>query len=48
MALEQGFYAQEVMIPRGNLDNIKEKDKTKQYNFHGKSARTKHWFDIYH
>ena len=40
MALEQGLYLQLVMIHRSNLDYIKEKDKTKKYNFQGKSART--------
>ena len=29
-------------------DDIKEKDKTKQINFQGKSAITKHWFGLYH
>ena len=30
MSLDQGFYAQVVMIPRGNLYDIKGKDKTKK------------------
>ena len=29
MALEQGLYSQVIMIRRKNLDDIKEKDKTK-------------------
>ena len=33
MALEQGFYAQVVMIRRRNLYDIKEKDKTKNITF---------------
>ena len=46
MALEQGLYAKIIMICRRNLYDIKEKDKTKIFNFQGKSARTKHWFDL--
>ena len=46
MALEQGLYAQVVMMRRRNLYDIKEKYRTKKFNFQGKSARTKHWFDI--
>ena len=46
MALENGLYAQVVMIRRTELDDKKEKDKTKKYYFQGKSARTKHWFDL--
>ena len=48
MALENGLYAQVFMILRRELDDIKEKDKTKKYNFQGQSARTKHWFDLDH
>ena len=48
MALEQGLYAQVVMIHRRNLDDLKEKDKAKCFNFQGKSTRTKHWFDLDH
>ena len=48
MDLEQGLYAQVVMIRVRNLDVIKEKYKTKIYNFYKKSARTKHWFDLDH
>ena len=48
MALEQGLYAQVVMIHRRNLDDIKEKDKTEKFNFQGKSARTKNWFNLDH
>ena len=48
MALGNGLYAQAVMICRRELDDIKEKYKTKIYNFQGQSARTKHWFDIDH
>ena len=46
MALEQGLYAQVVMIRRRESDNIKEKYKTNKFNFQGQSARTKHWFDL--
>ena len=42
------MYAQVVIIRRRNLDDIKEKDKTKKFNFQGQSARTKRWFDIDH
>ena len=48
MALEQGLYAKVVMILRRESYDIKEKDKTKIYNFQGKSARTKHWFNLDH
>ena len=33
------------MIHIKTLDDIKEKDKTRTFNFQGQSARTKHWFD---
>ena len=46
--MEQGLYAQVVMILKVNSDDIKEKYKTKKYNFQGQSARTKHWFNIDH
>ena len=39
MAMEQGLYAQAVMIRQKDLDNKKEKENTKKYNFQGKSAR---------
>ena len=48
MALENGLYAQEVIIHRRELDDKKKKDKTKKYNFQGQQAGTKHWFDIDH
>ena len=48
MDLEQGLYAQVVMILRKNLDGTKEKDKTKKFNLQGQSARTKNWFNIDH
>ena len=48
MALEQELYSRVFMIHRRNLDDIKEKDKTKHFNFQGQSARTKHWFDFDH
>ena len=46
--MEQGLHTQVAMIRRRESDYIKEKDKTKKYNFQGKSARTKHWFNIDH
>ena len=48
MALEQWLYAKVFMIHRRNLNDINIKDKTKAFNFQGKSSRTKHWFDIDH
>ena len=48
MAMEQGLYAQVVMICRKDLDNKKENENTKEYNFQGKSARSICWFYIYH
>ena len=36
------------MIRRRESEDIKEKDKTKIYNFQGKSARKKHCFDLDH
>ena len=46
MALEQGLYAKVFMIRRKFSDNKKEKKKTKKYNFHGKSARSRCWLDL--
>ena len=37
--MEQGLYAQVVMICRKYLDNNKEQKKTKKYNFKGKFER---------
>ena len=48
MALEQGLYTKVVIIHIRDLDDIKEKDKTKTFNFQRQSARTKHWFNIDH
>ena len=48
MALEQGLYAQVIMILRRELDDIKEKYKTTKFNLEGQSAKTKHWFDLDH
>ena len=48
MAMEQGLYAQVVMIHRKDSDNKKEKEKTKKYNFQGKYARSILWFDLDH
>ena len=36
------------MIRRKDLYNKKEKEKTKKYNFQGKSARSRRWFDLDH
>ena len=40
MATKQGLYSQVVMIRRKDLDNKKEKENTKKYNFQGQSARS--------
>ena len=48
MAFENGMYAQVVMIHIRELDDKKENDKTKIYNFHGQLERTKYWFDRDH
>ena len=48
MALENGLCSQVVMIRRRYLDDKKEKEKTKIYNFHGQPARARRWFDIDH
>ena len=39
--MEQGLYAQVVMILRWESDDKKEKEKTKKYNFQGQSARSR-------
>ena len=46
--MEQGLYAQVVMIRRKDLDHKKEKDKAKQYNLPGQSARSIRWFNLDH
>ena len=46
--MEQGLYAQVVMILRKDSYHKKEKEKIKEYNFQGKSARSRRWFDIDH
>ena len=48
MVLGNWLYAKVVMMCRRELNDMKEKYKTKIYNFQGKSARTKHWFYIDH
>ena len=48
MNMEQGLYAQVVMIRWKDLYNKKEKENTKKYNSQGKSARSKRWFDLDH
>ena len=44
--MEQGLYAQVVMIRRRGSENKKEKGKTKKYNFQGQPARSRIWFDL--
>ena len=48
MAMENGLYAQVVMILRRESDDKKEKDKTHKYNFQGQSTRIKLWFEPDH
>ena len=48
MYLEQGLYAQVVMIHKRESDDVREKDKTIKFYFQGQSARTKHWFNLDH
>ena len=48
MSIEQGLYAQAVMIRTNYLDHNKEKENTKKCNFQGKSARSMRWFYINH
>ena len=48
MDIEQGLYAQVVMIHKKDSDNKNEKEKTKIYNFQGQSARSICWFDLDH
>ena len=46
--MEQGLFVQVVIIGQKYFDNKEEKEKTKKYNFRGKSTRSMRWFDIYH
>ena len=48
MALENGLYAQLVMIRQRQSYDKKVKNNTNKYNFQEQSAKTKHWFDIDH
>ena len=48
MDLEQGLYAQVVIISKKESSDTQEKDKTKNFNLQGQSARTKHWFNLDH
>ena len=48
MSMEQGLYAQVVMIRRRESDDKKEKEKTNKYNFQVQSARSRRCFDIVH
>ena len=45
MSMEQLLFAKVVMIRQKYVDNKKEKENTKKYNFQGKSARSIRWFD---
>ena len=46
--MEQGLYANVIMIHQKESDNKKEKEKTKKYNFQGQSARSRRWFNVDH
>ena len=46
--MEQVLYAQVVMIRLKDSGNKKEKEKTKKYNFQGKSTRSICWFNLDH
>ena len=46
MDMENGLYAQVVMIRQRESDDKNQKLNTKKCNFQGQSARTKRWFDI--
>ena len=46
--MEQGLYAQVVMILQKDLDHKEEKEKTKRYTFQGHSARSIRWFNLDH
>ena len=46
--MEQGFYAKVVMIFRNYSENKTKKEKTKKYNFQGKLARSRRWFNLDH
>ena len=46
--MEQGLYAQVVMIRRRESGDKKENEKTKKYNFQGQPARSRRWFDLDH
>ena len=48
MAVEQGLYAQVVMIRQRESDDKKEKENTKKYNFQGQPARSRRCFNIDH
>ena len=39
--MNQGLYGKVVMIFQRELDDKKEKEKTKKYNFQGKPARSR-------
>ena len=48
MDMEQGLYAQVVMIRRKESDNKKGIENIKKHNFQGQSARSGRWFDLDH
>ena len=48
MAMEQGLYAQVVLILWRDSEDKKEKENKNKYNFKGQSARSIRWFDLDH
>ena len=46
MAMDRGLYVQVVMICRRESYDKKETKNIKKYNFQGKSARSRRWFNI--
>ena len=48
MAMEQGLYAQVVILRQKDLDDKKERENIKKYNFQIQSARSIFWFDLDH
>ena len=46
--MENGLYAQVVVVRQRESDDKNEKYKRKIYNVQGKSVRSRRWFDIYH
>ena len=48
MSTEQGLHTQVDMIRQRQSDDKKETEKTKKYDYQGKSAISRHCLDLYH